>query len=229
MTTDQTFDPSKSGENPQGEAPDAQGLVLTLGGQNRGGGKGGSVDVAMSGAVTTSGRDAHAILAQSIGAGGGMVVGGQVNLPPGGTGGNGGASGDGGTVTLNLQPGAAIGTSGDGAFGILAQSIGGGGAAAGHLSSVVSYQLGTTNAIKSNAGNGGTVSIKADNATIQTTGRYAPAIFAQSIGGGGGLVNYSLSDGSATRSGRACRPAPGLQQVPDNRPARHRFRAGVDD
>jgi hypothetical protein len=32
------------------------------------------------------------------------------------------------------------------------------------------------------------VSITADSARIQTTGAYAPAIFAQSIGGGGGLV-----------------------------------------
>jgi hypothetical protein len=196
MTTDQTFDPSKIAINPQGRVADVQGVSLTLGGLNGSSGKGGEVLVTTGGLVTTSGLDAHAVLAQSIGGGGGMAVGGQILIPPSGNGGPGGASGDGGSVTLRLRPGTGIETSGDGAHGILAQSIGGGGGAAGDFSYVASYQADTPNVVKSNTGNGGAVTITADSTLIHTSGKYAPAIFAQSIGGGGGLVNYSYDDGA---------------------------------
>src|SRR5829696_1777875 len=119
----------------------------------------GAAGVLVSGPVTTSGLDAHAILAQSIGGGGGMAVGGQNNLARGGSGRAGGASGDGGVVKVQLQPGARISTSGAGAYGILAQSIGGGGGAAGDFSAPNHYQLGTTGAVMANSGSGGAVSI----------------------------------------------------------------------
>ena len=77
MTTDQTFDPSKIVINPQGRLADVHGFSLNIGGQNGSVGAGGNVNVFASGPITTSGLDAHAILAQSIGAGGGMAVGGQ--------------------------------------------------------------------------------------------------------------------------------------------------------
>ena len=77
MTTDQTFDPSKIVINPQGRLADIHGFSLNIGGQNGSSGAGGNVNVFASGPITTSGLDAHAILAQSIGAGGGMAVGGQ--------------------------------------------------------------------------------------------------------------------------------------------------------
>ncbi|WP_207538740.1 autotransporter outer membrane beta-barrel domain-containing protein [Sabulicella rubraurantiaca] len=198
MTTDQTFDPSKIIINPQGRIGDVHGLDLTIGGQNGVAGNGGPVQVTTSGPITTSGLDAHAILAQSIGGGGGLAVGGRVNLPPGGNGGNGGASGNGGTVAVTLQAGTVISTSGHGAFGVLAQSIGGGGGLAGDVSAVNQYVVGTALAVKANAGDGGTVSVTASDARITTTGNFAPAIFAQSIGGGGGLVNYNITNGSAT-------------------------------
>jgi outer membrane autotransporter protein len=198
MTTDQTFDPSKIVINPQGRVADVHGLTLTFGGQNGVAGNGGAVAVTTGGPITTSGLDAHGILAQSIGGGGGMAVGGQVVLP-GGPGGPGGASGNGGNVAVQLNPGTAILTAGKGAYGIIAQSIGGGGGFAGDPSLVHDYQTGTALAVKSNAGNGGAVSISADLARIQTTGDYAPAIFAQSIGGGGGLVNYNNADGSQNK------------------------------
>ncbi|WP_429228489.1 hypothetical protein [Inquilinus ginsengisoli] len=195
MTTDQTFDPSKIVINPQGRLADVHGLTLTLGGRNGIAGDGGDVAVTTGGPITTSGLDAHAILAQSIGGGGGMAVGGQVILR-GGPGGPGGATGDGGNVDVDLETGTAILTAGKGAYGIIAQSIGGGGGFAGDPSSVHLYQTGTAPAVTSNAGNGGQISIGANLARIQTTGDYAPAIFAQSIGGGGGLVNYNNANGS---------------------------------
>ena len=67
MTTDQTFDPSKIVINPQGRLADVHGFSLTIGGQNGSFGAGGDVNVFASGPITTSGLDAHAILAQSIG------------------------------------------------------------------------------------------------------------------------------------------------------------------
>ena len=83
MTTDETFDPSKIVINPQGRLADVHGFSLNFGGQNGIAGDGGDVNVFTSGPITTSGLDAHAILAQSIGGGGGMVVGGQIT-PSGG-------------------------------------------------------------------------------------------------------------------------------------------------
>ena len=81
MTTDETFDPSKIVSNPQGRLADVHGFSLNIGGQNGIAGAGGDVNVFASGPITTSGLDAHAILAQSIGGGGGMAVGGQVAIP----------------------------------------------------------------------------------------------------------------------------------------------------
>jgi uncharacterized protein with beta-barrel porin domain len=186
MTTDQTFDPAKLIDNPQGRVADLQGLSLSLGGKNGASGNGGSVQVTTSGAVVTSGLDAHGIVAQSIGAGGGLVIGGQVFLPS--STGVGGGNGNGGAVTLSLDPGTLITTAGDGAYGVIAQSIGGGGGFAGDPSQVYTYQTGAHSAVTANNGTGGTVSITAQNATIDTDGNMAPGIFAQSIGGGGGVV-----------------------------------------
>src|SRR5215204_1584532 len=101
-----------------------------------------------------------------------MAVGGQNNLARGGSGGAGGAIGDGGVVKVQLQPGAQISTRGAGAYGILAQSIGGGGGAAGDFSAPGRYQLGTANAVKASSGNGGAVSIDANTASVHTAGTY---------------------------------------------------------
>lgn len=198
MTTDQTFDPSKIIVNPQGRTGDLHGLGLTLGGRGGASGDGGPVQVTTSGAITTSGLDAHGILAQSIGGGGGLVVGGRVNLSLNAVADAGGGSGNGGSVTVSLQPGTRLLTSGDGAYGVLAQSVGGGGGIAGDLSVVSVYERDTPTFIPANRGEGGNISVTVNGARVETTGRYAPAIFAQSIGGGGGLVNYSFTDGSGT-------------------------------
>ncbi|EEA03122.1 outer membrane autotransporter barrel domain protein, partial [Burkholderia sp. H160] len=195
MSSDETFDPSKIINNPQGRLGDIYGMQLSFGGQNGSSGKGGNVDVAVNGNIQTQGLDAHGMVAQSIGGGGGFVVGGQVNLPAAGTGGAGGAGGDGGAVAVNVKDGF-IGTSSDGAYGVIAQSIGGGGGFAGDPSQVQSYQPGTGLGIKANSGNGGTVSVAVDNALITTSGKFAPAVFAQSVGGGGGLEAYSVDGGA---------------------------------
>ena len=159
ITTDETFDPSKIINNPQGRLGDVQGLALSLGGQAGSSGNGGPVTVTTSGPVTTSGLDAHAILAQSIGGGGGAVIGGQVTSVKGGSS---SGHGDGGSVDLQLQPGTKIGTSGDGAYGILAQSIGGGGGIGGDPSGYGALAVGTQGLFMSSSGNGGMVDHQCD-------------------------------------------------------------------
>ena len=197
ITTDETFDPSKISDNPQGRLGDVQGFALSLGGQNGISGKGGPVTVTISGPISTSGLDAHGILAQSIGGGGGAVIGGQVTSINDGGSSSGG--GNGGTVDLELRPGASIGTKGDGAYGILAQSIGGGGGIAGDPSSYGgNLRLGTQGEFVSGTGNGNTVTVSANGASIQTSGNNAPAILAQSLGGGGGLIDYGPNGSSRT-------------------------------
>ncbi|MFM0208371.1 hypothetical protein PQQ96_13270 [Paraburkholderia sediminicola] len=156
-------------------------------------GDGGAVTVNTSGnnTIGTSGRNAHGILAQSIGGGGGWIVGlteasSPFNKPN--------LVGDGGNIALTL--GGDIGTSGAGAYGVLAQSVGGGGVLGGDLA------LATTPASfahdffngddNTRWGNGGNIDI-ANSGTIVTSGANAHGIFAQSVGGGGGL--YATTGG----------------------------------
>lgn len=195
MTDDETFDPELLVENPQGRIFDVHGFSARIGGRNGAAGAGGTVAVAIGGAVSTSGLNAHGVLAQSIGGGGGTALGGRLLVPAGGSGGDGGARGDGGAVSVRLDGLAKIETSGAGAYGILAQSIGGGGGVAGDLASVDTRQQGTGFVVLRNSGNAAGVTVDLQNASVRTTGDFAPAIFAQSIGGGGGLTGYDLGQG----------------------------------
>ncbi len=202
MTSDETFDPADIANNPQGRLGDVHGLTLSFSGSSNTTGNAGTVEVDIAGAVTTGGRTAHAILAQSIGGGGGAAIGGQVlaGQANGGTG-----SGDGAAVTISTTAGATISTAGDGAYGVLAQSIGGGGGLGGSLADVTQVQplAGGTGAIKGGSGNGGQVTINLTGTQLTTAGKLAPAIYAQSLGGGGGLIAQggTLFSGGAGGSG----------------------------
>ena len=115
------------------------GIAFGLGGRGGVGGDGGTVSVESSGTIVTLGDDAHGIMAQSVGGGGGAgganVSVSEITSPETATmraatltiglGGDGGVAGDGGTVTVTNR--GQIGTSGQKSYGILAQSIGGGG------------------------------------------------------------------------------------------------------
>ncbi|MBN2357271.1 autotransporter outer membrane beta-barrel domain-containing protein, partial [candidate division KSB1 bacterium] len=169
--------------------------ALTVGGSGNACGNGAAVDITHSGQIITSGYASHGIFAQSIGGGGGTAqnyahggnaaVGllGIVNL-----GGSGGASGDGGSVSVICD--GSIHTSGNMAFGIFAQSIGGGGGMAGDvvrglgdLDVGIGLGFGGNG---TNGGDGGDVTV--DNSSdITTLGDGAIGLFAQSVGGGGGL------------------------------------------
>ena len=91
-----------------------------------------------------------------------------------------------------------ISTTGDGASGIFAQSVGGGGGVAGNVNrGLLSYGgLGIGVAVGRDGGgggNGGAVTVSS-TANIITTGTSANGIFAQSVGGGGGLAGTLGND-----------------------------------
>ena len=172
---------------------------LTFGGA--GGASGNSLaplTVANSGSIATAGQNAYGIVAQSIGGGGGLVLGGQ----PAGSNffGTGSMTGNGGAV--GVDDSGTIVTQGAGAIGIIAQSIGGGGGFAGDTGLAV--QRASFSPSGNLDGNGGQVSVTVDQgATVETNGSDAPGIFAQSVGGGGGHVTTSdyAYDGSAGGTG----------------------------
>lgn len=221
-------------------------IDLALGGSGGVGNIGGAVSVTNSGTIATTGAEAHAIFAQSVGGGGGVF---QTNLEtkdaqggadsseivPDSTmiaflqtfgleevpktektdpiaakfslgtrafalGGTGGAGNDGGAVRV-VHSGF-ITTSGTGAFGIFAQSVGaGGGISDGPGASADVERTYSFGGKGGAAGNGGTVSIDLTGngraSQISTSGDAATAVFAQSIGGGGGYGGASIFFGKS--------------------------------
>ncbi|WOO40239.1 hypothetical protein [Rubellicoccus peritrichatus] len=168
-------------------------------------------DISTNNSTTTEGDWSIGVLAQSVGAGGGkgdnitgtnsnsiptlnIVMGspqghgsgGNVNVVAGTT-----RIGDMGLGTAHVSTG--TDSSGYGAYGVLAQSIGGGGGMASDGSSASatgsSIQLGA----ESKEGSGGTrdgdaVSLTAKALSVETQGTAAHGIILQSIGGGGGVA-----------------------------------------
>jgi len=190
---------------------------VTLGGRNGATGDGGAVSLALNAGsvISTTGAGAHALVAQSIGGGGGIAgdTAQAVQLDasqwqPSGMNSDGsavtGGSGNGSAVTVDVN--GSIVTSGAGAFGILAQSIGGGGGLGGGL-------------VPDGAGDGGTISqgfagsiggsgsgtevTVTQAGSIVAAGAGSTGIFAQSAGGDGAgavtvNVNGSVTGGSGS-------------------------------
>ena len=178
-----------------GTAGSSGGLVV-IGGAGGVGANGGVVDLSHAGSITTKGTSATAILGQSIGGGGGASSSSAGAVTIGGQAGVGGA---GGSVGLYTASGTMT-TSGDYAYGIVAQSVGGGGGDGGDSFSLSAGSIPSV-AIGGNGGaggNGGTAivsSIPRDSdpqiddlppLAIVTHGDNAHGAVAQSIGGGGG-------------------------------------------
>lgn len=177
-----------------------------FGGAGGAGGNGGTVSIDSSGSILTYGPMAYGMFGQSVGGGGGVGGGAapvtsndklhdsliESAIAVGGTGGKGG---DGGAVNLTNNPGGDIETSGDLSFGMLAQSVGGGGGVGG--ASLPNAGLGNAMALSFGAsamnpdnvvsGTGGTVTAT-NNGSITTSGDTAIGMVAQSVGGGGGIA-----------------------------------------
>ena len=181
-------------------------IPVTIGGANGTNGDGGTVTVTLdptdahhtTGGVTTFGTDAYGVLAQSVGGGGGLVVGGsnaQDALTKLYLANN--VNGNGGPVSVVVNNGFSMGTAGAGAIGVLAQSIGGGGGVIGGMS-----QVDLTQAIQATpttqSGQGGNVSVDLESGgNIVTYATRAHGIVAQSLGGGGGVLGLPNGEGYA--------------------------------
>jgi hypothetical protein len=175
-------------------------LSVGLGGGGTGGGDGSAVDVNNNAAITTHGTGSYGILAQSVGGGGGdggTAVAGSVSagLSVGvSVGGSGDAGGKGGTVDVDNY--GDIVTNGDTSYGIVAQSIGGGGGSGGNAISGSIGQGAVSVALGGSAGGGGTadaVTLQNFGANVTTRGEVANALVAQSMGGGGGTGGTAVA------------------------------------
>ena len=192
------------------------GFSLAVGGMTGDGGDGAASDVVHQGDISTFGYNAYGILSQSIGGGGGnagmdmamvLATGGNLGITLGREGGSGG---DGGAVTLSSS--GDISTTGYNSFGLLAQSIGNGGGNSSVTTVAASVSKenakGDQNTFdgKVSVGLEGGVGGKAGDVTLDaagsviTRGENSHAIFAQSVGGGGGNGGAGSTAGKTAAS-----------------------------
>ncbi|MDQ0504524.1 autotransporter outer membrane beta-barrel domain-containing protein [Xanthobacter agilis] len=179
-------------------------LSFTLGTSSATDSTGNAVTVTQSGAISTSGALAHGILAQSVGGGGGLV--GDVSSTTATSGdasmemtlgASGGSGLNAGIVSATAS--ANVITTGAGAAGILAQSVGGGGGVAGAaFSSGSNGDAATTLALGASGGDGDGGNVSANMLeSVSTAGANAAALVAQSVGGGGGIASVATTTSAA--------------------------------
>jgi hypothetical protein len=182
---------------------------VDVGGVGGASGNGGAVSVNQRhNSIETQGADAAGIYAQSVGGGGGRGGVGvfansiaQLTL-----GGQGGASGNGGRVDAGVNNGSIV-TAGSGSYGVWAQSVGGGGGQAGGLGvgiidspvgspppNTIGVVTGRGSAPVNGTGAGAVVTASLDSSFVSTTGSDAIGLFAQSVGGGGGVSGQNSAN-----------------------------------
>ena len=193
-------------------------FAVDFGGSGGANGAGGAVEIDLcdgaatcaGGSVTTTGKHAVGILAQSVGGGGGLLrtmathqqgdqSGSTTSDDPDthniyldmGVDGQSGSTGNGGTVTVSLDSGTSVTTSGRNAHGIVANSTGGGGGAVGGGLVNLIQRAATSGA---SSGDGGAVTVSLDGAKIAVSGKNSVGLWASSIGGGGQVI---MTDGKA--------------------------------
>ncbi|WP_417766975.1 hypothetical protein [Stappia sp.] len=189
-------------------ASGAVGIVavnIAVGGNGGDGGTGGAVTVGNTGALVTQGNYSIGIAAQSQGGSGGNAgmlaqgtgtggpISGSISVGVGGSGGAGGVA-----DKVEITNSGTIQSAGYGASGIAAQSVGGDGGMGGAVYSgtvdISTEGAGSVNVTVGGAGGGGGTGgeVSVDNSgAVTTTGHYADAIFAQSVGGNGGAGGLS--------------------------------------
>ena len=151
------------------------GGLISIGGSGSSAGNGGIVTLTNFGTITTTGALSTAIEVESIGGGGGSGAGSGGLISLGGQ----GSSGGNGAAVIVANSGD-IHTAGDDARGIYLQSIGGGGGDGAGSGGLIS--IGGSGSL---GGNGGSVALT-NSGSVTTLGNNADAIFAESIGRGGG-------------------------------------------
>ena len=187
-------------------------VSLTLGGSEGGTDNGGALTFASSGSVTTYGRFAPGVVAQTIGGGGGFgavtaadgIGAAGVSFQLGSSGGVGGSADPTNGSTWTIGAGS-ITTSGVLSDALVAQAIGAGGGLAGFVSDggqnpvLTSVVLGDPGA----SGSGSQV-ILTNQSALTSSGAGALGLIAQSIGGGGGVAQaYGVSAGGPVTLGGA--------------------------
>lgn len=186
-----------------GIATSQQGGTISLGMQAAGSASynGGAVSIATDYSnITTSGDGSHGLVAQSIGGGGGIAnpssAGGLTTTPV--VVNSGTALGYGGAVDVNVT--GTIQTSGAGAFGVIAQSISGGGGLSGSFAGSTG---GAHSSGSSNSGTAGNVTVELEaGSRISATGTGATAIFAQNdTAGSHGAGSVLLTVGGTVAGG----------------------------
>ncbi|HKU14150.1 MAG TPA: hypothetical protein VJQ52_07115 [Steroidobacteraceae bacterium] len=193
-----------------GGISDSPSARFALGGSGDGGGNSAAVRLTTSSDVVTRGNDSHGVFAQSLGGGGGSggfaIAGGvgtnnaQLNFAIGGSGGGGGNAAE---VDL-FNSGTTIATLGARSYGLVAQSVGGGGGDGGFaIAGSIGKGPAANFALGGNGDEGGDSSDVTLNSsgTIATAGEASHAIFAQSVGGGGGSGGFSVSGSLSGDSG----------------------------
>ncbi|HEY0301988.1 MAG TPA: autotransporter domain-containing protein, partial [Rhizomicrobium sp.] len=175
---------------------------IGVGGNGGSSGNGGHILINQTGNITTLGNMSFGVFGQSVGGGGGVGGAGRGEYTSKVTvAGRGGSGGNGGPVDMFVKGN--IATQGGGAFGVFAQSVGGGGGVAGDVEGTPITILGVTvynkpvsgliavAGIGGVGGDGGAVTVNFEG-NIVTTGFGADGIEAQSIGGGGGIRGASV-------------------------------------
>lgn len=173
---------------------------VAVGGAGGAGGNAGQVTITSSSDVTTTGAAASGIIGQSTGGSGGdgstVISGdalstGSINVSVSGS----GADASNADAVTIISSGT-ISTTGDKAEGILAQSHGGGGGSAGGIVSATAWETASigveVGGSSGDGGKGGTATLIVSG-SVSTTGVKAPALTAQSLGGGGGSAGSVIS------------------------------------
>ena len=188
-------------------------LELALGGTNSTGNNGGDLTLNRTGDVVTQGSQSSAVSAQSIGGGGGNLSVNVLQVPVttpvssltrgplgvvkanSGTitstailGADGGSSNHGGDMLLTYA--GDVSTNGPRSYGLIIQSIGGGGGKL-NLSGLDELQI-SVGGINGASGNGGDIVIS-NTGSIITDGALSHGMILQTIGGGGGVAFTDLN------------------------------------
>ena len=156
---------------------------------------GGDVEVTLEGPVATVGDNALGMVFQSVGAGGGVANVSGAESSGVQLGGTAGASGNGGALRVT-NTGNVV-TEGRRSHGVFLQSIGGGGGALFTDAAAPAVTFSSAN-----QGDGGAIDFT-QQGTIAALGDQAYAVFAQSVGGGGGFVDggFAASAGGGGAAG----------------------------
>ncbi len=193
-----------SGVTVTGDAMATANASISVGGSGGAGGNGGEVTVTAEGRIATEEEASPGIVAHSIGSGGGnaystISASGVTNATFGlGIGGSGGASGDGGPVTVTAS-GREIKTAGSNAPGITAMSIGAGGGDGGiSVTGDIETSANIGLSIGGDGGAGGDAGAVQVNSTsrISTKSDLSPGIRVMSIAESGGNAGLAIN-GSA--------------------------------